>query len=171
MTSATSPTSSSPNWKEVTVQEAATRSHMEKLTGLLGLWGLRRSAVEQHANQEAESKWARKQWGSDGANALTEADMGDMIAGNQTIEHHYHYPEPPAKAEPATPATSTAGTLAKLAVGAGMLATGAGAGVGGYLIADALKNQEPTQVIVEQPPATTVEVPDSDYELMLGEPE
>lgn len=35
---------------------------------------------------------------------------------------------------------STMGTLAKLAIGAGLLASGVGVPVGGYLIADAIKN-------------------------------
>ena len=40
---------------------------------------------------------------------------------------------------------STTGTLAKLALGAGMLATGVGVPIGGWLIADALnKKPEPT---------------------------
>ncbi|QDV53884.1 hypothetical protein Enr17x_59670 [Gimesia fumaroli] len=36
---------------------------------------------------------------------------------------------------------NTAGTLAKLALGAGLIATGVGVPVGGWLIADALKNR------------------------------
>lgn len=36
---------------------------------------------------------------------------------------------------------NTAGTLAKLAIGAGLLATGVGVPIGGWLIADALKDK------------------------------
>lgn len=170
-TSADSPQTSKPNWKDLATGYLNRRGNQETLLGLLGLNNFRRASHEHHSNREAESKWARKAvWGNDGS---SEADdgMGDLIGGDQKIEYHYHYPEPPAKAESAIPATSTAGTLAKLAVGAGLIAAGAGIPYGASMIADALKNQEPSTVTVEQPPATTVEVPDSDYELMLGEPE
>lgn len=41
---------------------------------------------------------------------------------------------------------STTGTLAKLALGAGMLATGVGVPIGGWLIADALQEDKPGPV-------------------------
>jgi len=41
---------------------------------------------------------------------------------------------------PAQQQGSAMGTLAKLAIGAGLLTTGVGAGTGGYFIWDALKN-------------------------------
>lgn len=69
------------------------------------------------------------------------------------------------------PVKQSSGFLGKLAIAAGLIATGYGLPHAATIIADALKGREPTQVIVEQPPATTVEVPDSDYELMLGKPE
>ncbi len=50
-------------------------------------------------------------------------DMGDMILGN--VEHHYHDQK---DAFPA-PAKSL-GTAAKLAIGAALMGTGAGAGIG-----------------------------------------
>lgn len=54
--------------------------------------------------------------------------------GDQT--HNYPAPviQPAAK-------TTTLGTLAKLAIGAGLIATGAGAGVGGLMIANALASK------------------------------
>lgn len=57
---------------------------------------------------------------------------------------------------------STAGALAKLAIGAGLLATGVGVPVGGWLIADALKNQ-PKQVT---PVDSTIDT-DTQYEIGL----
>ena len=56
---------------------------------------------------------------------------------------------------------STAGTLAKLAVGAGLIATGVGVPIGGWMIADALKNQptpEPTTPITDTDTDTQYEI-------------
>lgn len=68
----------------------------------------------------------------------------DMHVGDDNSTRNIYYP--------AQTHGSTAGTLAKLAVGAGLLATGVGVPVGGYLIADALKNKPdstPKQVVPE----------------------
>ena len=71
-------------------------------------------------------------------------DDMNIYGGNQ---FHYH---PPA----ATPAQSGLGTLAKLAIGAGLLGTGVGAGVGIPLLLDALKPQPP--VVIREPGETKV---------------
>ncbi|WP_144979825.1 hypothetical protein [Gimesia aquarii] len=42
----------------------------------------------------------------------------------------------------------TAGTIAKLTLGAGMLAMGAGVPIGGWLIAEALKNNSVKEVVI-----------------------
>lgn len=166
-TSADSPQTSNPSWKDRATDYFNRRGNQETLLGLLGLNNFRRASHEHHSNREAESKWARKAvWGSDSASESDDG-MGDLIGGDQKIEHHYHYGQLPMQ----QPAPQSSGTLGKLAVGAGLIAAGAGIPYGASMIADALKNQEPSTVTVEQPPATTVEVPDSDYELMLGKPE
>ena len=57
---------------------------------------------------------------------------------------------------------SVVGSLAKMALGAGLLATGIGVPAGGYLIWDALKNQ-PTPVIPADPTIDT----NTEYEVEL----
>ncbi|QDV21365.1 hypothetical protein Pan153_60530 [Gimesia panareensis] len=57
----------------------------------------------------------------------------DMHIGDYSSVTHQYLP----------PSNSTTGTLAKLALGAGLLTTGIGAPVGGYLISDALKQKPP----------------------------
>ena len=53
---------------------------------------------------------------------------------------------------------STAGTLAKMALGAGLLATGIGVPAGGYLIWDALKNQPAPATMTDTDTNTEYEV-------------
>lgn len=81
--------------------------------------------------------------GKDGANALPTGgdDMGDMIAGDQKIIHH-HYP----------PAKSALGTVAKLALGGALLASGVGAGFAVPILWSALKPK----------PATVIQQGDTD---------
>jgi len=57
----------------------------------------------------------------------------EMHVGDDNSTRNIYYP--------AQPQGSTAGTLAKLALGAGLLASGVGVPIGGYIIAEALKNQ------------------------------
>tara|TARA_R110002095_G_scaffold215335_1_gene209193 strand:+ start:33991 stop:34290 length:300 start_codon:yes stop_codon:yes gene_type:complete len=57
---------------------------------------------------------------------------------------------------------STVGALAKLAIGAGLLATGVGVPVGGWLIADALKKQPKPVTPVD----STIDT-DTQYEIGL----
>ncbi|MEQ9070027.1 hypothetical protein [Gimesia chilikensis] len=58
----------------------------------------------------------------------------DMHIGDYSSVTHQYLP----------PTGNAAGTLARLAVGAGLLATGIGVPVGGYLIADALRHKPST---------------------------
>ena len=65
-------------------------------------------------------------------------DVGDMILGN--VEHHHH------ESPPTEPATSRLGTVAKLALGFGLLGTGAGAGVAIPLLSGGREVIEKVQV-------------------------
>ncbi len=62
----------------------------------------------------------------------------DMHIGDDNSVVHQYLPA----------SRNTAGTLAKLAVGAGLLATGVGVPIGGWLIADALKNNSDNEVVI-----------------------
>lgn len=57
----------------------------------------------------------------------------DMRIGDDNSQRNYYYPEQPKP--------SALGTLAKFAVGAGLMMTGVGVPAAGYFIWDALKNQ------------------------------
>lgn len=72
-------------------------------------------------------------------------NAGDDDVVNVGNETHYH------AAPPAPPRPGIGGTLAKLAIGAGLIATGVGVPVGGYLIADAIRNA-PVVAPVKVPP-------------------
>lgn len=85
------------------------------------------------ANRKTVDWWHRLNMGGDGAEAMPAGeDMGDMIAGDQKIIHH-HYPQPKSKF----------GTLAKLALGGALLASGVGAGFAVPILWSALKPKPP----------------------------
>lgn len=67
----------------------------------------------------------------------------DVNINSGNTHHHYH---DPAHA-PAPEKRSDLGTLAKVAIGAGLLATGAGIPIGASFIADAIKNMKPSAPI------------------------
>jgi hypothetical protein len=74
--------------------------------------------------------------GDRGSGSLKDNDeMGHMILGDMKTEHHYH--------GTSKKAGEGLGTLAKLAVGAGLIGSGAGAGLGGVMLIDALRNDPP----------------------------
>lgn len=62
----------------------------------------------------------------------------DMHIGDDNSVVHQYLPA----------SRNTTGTLAKLTVGAGLLATGVGVPIGGWLIADALKNNSDNEVVI-----------------------
>ena len=80
-----------------------------------------------------------------------ESDVADSIRINSP-DYHDHYPEP----------SKGIGTLAKLAIGAGLLGTGIGTGVGIPLIIDALSSKA-------SPPAS-VETNTNTIDWKLGKP-
>ncbi len=88
----------------------------------------------------------------------------DIVDNNRPEGEEMHIGDDNSVIHQYLPATtgSTAGTLAKLAVGAGLLATGFGVPIGGYLIADALKDK-PAPVTPADPTVDT----DTQYEIGL----
>lgn len=76
----------------------------------------------------------------------------DMAPDDMNIHggNQFHYHQPPV----AMPVHGGLGTLAKLAIGAGLLGTGVGAGVGIPLLLDALKPKPP--VVIREPGETKV---------------
>lgn len=98
-----------------------------------------------------------------GGRVMSDEDVWNV---DSPVTHNHYHTAPPQQ-----PVKQSSGLLGKLAIAAGLIATGYGMPHAATIIAEALNGREPTQVIVEQPPATTVEVPDSDFELMLGKPQ
>jgi len=89
---------------------------------------------------------------------------GDINVDSPTTTHN-HYAEPKKKA----------GGLAKLVLGAGLLATGAGAGIGGSLVLDVLRDRLATPApaeVIEPTVKPAEKTPDSErkYSLDLGDP-
>lgn len=109
--------SQSTLWEKL--QQGRAAMHLQDLTSVLKT---DRAVVKQHH-----------------ANTLDgfQPPEDEMIQlGDNNVENHYHVPPDQPTAKP-----STLGTLAKLAIGAGLIATGAGAGVGGLMIANALTSK------------------------------
>tara|TARA_R110002095_G_scaffold216568_1_gene214625 strand:+ start:6545 stop:6862 length:318 start_codon:yes stop_codon:yes gene_type:complete len=81
-------------------------------------------------------------------NSLTLATR-EKLLGKEITDHHrpegedMHIGDDNSVIHQYLPASgNTAGTLAKLVLGAGMIATGVGVPIGGWLIADALQNDK-----------------------------
>lgn len=80
-----------------------------------------------------------------------EGEMGDTVRFNSP-DNHYHYdPNNPPTMPTPIPTTQSKGigTLAKLAIGAGLLGTGIGAGVGIPLLIDALSDTVTVEMKLE----------------------
>lgn len=103
-------------------------------------------------------RWENERAGvKPGAAASKEEDMEVRFDSPQTITNNHHYP-------PAAPAKGL-GTLAKLAVAGGLIATGAGAGAAIPFIVSAWKDRNPPAV--QPAPSTDT---DTTGELMLWPP-
>jgi len=131
------------------VQRAAlSRWKIETLTGLLGLESLEKQTQMSHANQEAENRWAReKVWGQSGEvqppQAEDESKMGHILGDNI-------HPTPIVVTSPPTPQQNSILPALALAAATMLPATGAAAGVIGYLLARQ-PAQPPAQVQPVQP--------------------
>lgn len=74
----------------------------------------------------------------------------DMHVGDDNSTRNIYYPAPQQG--------GTAGTLAKLAIGAGLMLTGVGAPIGGWFIADALKNMPQSEQVIDTDTDTQYEI-------------
>ena len=84
--------------------------------------------------------------------ALDIPEEDDVNINVENTHHHYPVPTPPvAQVIPPVPKPSMSGlgTLAKLAIGAGLLGTGGGLAIGLPLLLDALKPKPP--VVIHDP--------------------
>ena len=118
-----------------TTSTGSSQNLKEKLTTILGVIGIesiRRGmkAEDDHAQQDALAYHILLH---DKQSRLDPADdkddgMGHIVLGDMKTEHVY-------------PQSKGLGTLAKLAIGAGLIGTGAGVGAGIPLVLDALKPQ------------------------------
>lgn len=104
----------------------------------------------------------KRAWGDEkAADEVVDTSEGMINVDSPTTVTHNYYTDPntPKKETP-----SALGTLAKMAIGAGLISTGAGAAVGVPLLIDALKDGK---TVVER---KTDNVPIPAYTLDLGPP-
>ena len=97
-------------------------------------------------------------------------EMGNIILGDHITQ--FQHPANP----PAPPAQKSG--LGKALIGAGLLATGIGAPLGAYFVADALKKPDPPTVVqpIEQPaepeekPPIIITEPGKNFDWRVGDP-
>lgn len=118
------------DWKETINKHWDRMARLKAWAGLIGMQSLEDHHIEQMRNIQAENQGNRSMWAAQPASQVDD-EMRQTILGDHTIHQHYQTPQP--------------SQIGKILLGIGLAATGAGAGYGGYLIADALKNQPATQ--------------------------
>lgn len=103
-----------------------------------------------------------------------EPGKGEDVGSNLAIDSpttttiHNHYGNSGSNEE--RPKKSKLGTIAKLAIGAGLMATGAGGTIGAGIILDAIKNRDKTPPAIEKPaPETPKPGRERKYSLDLGD--
>ena len=129
-----------------TIDYAKKRGRLELLTGLLGISNLKHTTQQNQMNQEAENAFVRKKaWECEGSPEGSEEMQQTVLGDLQTTTHITNQPS----------------SIGKLLLGAGLLATGVGTSIGGYLVADAIKNK-PVPIVQEAPEIPKVEDTDTD---------
>lgn len=91
-------------------------------------------------------------------------DVGDTTQTNiDSPQFHYHNPQP-------APNRSDGGKLAKYLIGAGLLATGAGAGIGLPILADAISSKPPTEAPSQEAAEPKTQTSTKIIDWQVGEP-
>lgn len=120
------------------------------------------------AHNMSQAKVREHQLSDGGGKAMSDEEVWNV---DSPVTHNHYHSAAPQQAQQ----QQSSGWLWKAIIGGGLLVTGwqlpKAAEQAATVVADAINAIKPANVVVEQPPATTVEVPDSDYELMLGTPE
>lgn len=130
------------------------------------------SVADQIARQSSHNEDMRQAINSEAIPGLKSDEGGEMgsqlnIDSPTTVNHHYH--SEPAD-EPAKPKRKKRlGTIAKLAVGAGLMATGAGTMAGASMIWDAIKNREQVEKPADPTPEPAKSSRERKYSLDLGD--
>lgn len=131
--------------KAATIDYLKKRGRLELWSGILANLSMKRADAERAANSEAEAAHVRRTvWGSNvGGEKMQDTYLGDVT--------HVHETKP----------GNGGSNLVKGLLGAGLLATGIGAPLGGMMIANALTQQAVAPVDTDT---------NTQYELRLGEP-
>lgn len=121
------------------------KGKMSQLAGLFAILNLKAEADNQLKTREAESAHIRRTlWGADEA-MTTEDDMATTVVFGDMNQR------------------SGLSTLAKLGIGAALISSGVGAGLGGALLLDAFRRPAAVAPVTPQPgTSTTIE---RDYEI------
>ena len=123
---------SSETLKETVLKQGKARGKLELWAGVLGSRAIDGHLKEHARNRDAQGRMARKQIGEPDAMSPTEDDMGHTILGDVTN---------PTPVVVNGGGLGTLGTLAAIALGVAI----PGAGVGGYLLAQALAKPDTVQ--------------------------
>lgn len=127
------------------------RGRLELLTGLVGINSLQRTSQETLKNQQAENAFVRRNtWGENATSEPVEEDMQTVLGDLNTT----------------TNVTNSESPLAKIAIAAGLLATGTGVPIAAYFVADAINNRP----IAEQPAPVEHTDTDTTIEMSLPDP-
>lgn len=140
---------------------------MEQAHGLFKLMQAKSLWNSMRSTSDLVTKHVGKHQIAGGGKAMSDEETWNV--DSPVTHNHYHTTPVPQ------PQKQSSGLLKSLLWGGLMLAAWY-VGAGGLkdaavILSDALKSLQPTTINVEQKPATTVESPDSDYELGLGKPQ
>ena len=137
------------------------RAGLETAMQAVGLMSIKNSMDSEQRWGERDTAAAHnKLWGE--SYKPTEVEGEEMHVGDDNSQRNYYYPEQPKP--------SVLGTLAKFAVGAGLMMTGVGAPAAGYFIWDALKNPPAPKAAPNPVPVKNTDT-DTQYEFFLDPPE
>jgi hypothetical protein len=140
---------------------ATSLGKMHVLGRVIGMESIRRGLAFEDDLARRDAEAYHKALHGERAGTPSEMEtMGDIILGDR-VEPHYHVTPPP-------PASSGFG---KALIGAGLLATGIGAPLGAYFVADALRGQaNPPAVVRPIEPEAQTERPEEQPPIVITEP-
>jgi hypothetical protein len=137
-------------WQDVITDHWRKLARVKQWAGVMALQAIEDHHAEQMKNIQAENEMNRTMLTGQKSTAADD-DVRQTILGD------YHITNQPSQPS----------QIGKMLIGLGLAATGAGAGYGGVMIADAIKNRPVESTTVIEQPADT----DTDTSVILSLPE